>query len=355
VRKLTRFSFTAVAVGLAVGVAAGGGSPAVAAPGAGAQAQAAATTGARSVGIGSTQSPEQVRAYWTKERMAQAKPPTLAQPTAEQLRQLATSPPASTKPAEVAAGASPKRSAVGTDAASSQAALASVRAGLWSPHGVMPARTIGKLYYTKDDGSGGYCTASVINADNFSSIWTAGHCVHGGSGHGWYSNFLFRPDYDNGSYVATWTWKYAATTNGWINSSNFGYDIGAIALWPNSLGRIADVVGYQGYKFNSGTYNWNIYSFGYPQDAVPARTDMNGERLFYCTGATWKVNDNQMGFHCDMFHGASGGPWLQDLQLSRGWGYIVSANSWHSFSTDEWRSPYLGDAAVNVRDLVKTK
>lgn len=342
--SLTRFSTITVALMLAVG----GVAPASAA----ARAAADLAVSATSVGVASAQSPAQVKAYWTEERMAQAKPPALAEPTAQQLEQIAASRVASKKPAESAAGGVPQKAAGGSNitAPGVQAATAAV----WSPHGVMPARTIGKLFYTTDTGGSGYCSASVINADNFNTIWTAGHCVHGGSGRGWFSNFLFRPDYHNGSYVSTWSWKYAATTNGWINSSDFGYDIGAIALWPNGLGRIADVVGYQGYKFNVG-YVFSVHQFGYPQDAVPARTDMNGERMFYCTGATYQIGSLQMGMRCDMFHGASGGPLLQDLQLARGWGYIVSENSWHSFSTNEWRNPYHGDAAINVRNLVKVQ
>jgi V8-like Glu-specific endopeptidase len=333
-------------VGLGVGVAGVVVSPAT-------TASAKPAAAADAVAISSTQSPQQVSAYWTPQRKAQATPPKLAEPTAAQLLQMAASAQASRKPAQAAPGGNPQASLAGVGTAA--AGVNAVNANVWSPHGVMPARTIGKLFYTEDNGSSGYCTASVINADNFSSIWTAGHCVHGGAGRGWFSNFLFEPDYDNGSAVGSWSWKYAATTNGWINNGDFGYDIGAIALWPNSLGRIADVVGFQGYKFNWGNYVWNIYSFGYPQDAVPARGDMNGEQMFYCTGTTWQVSGTQIGFSCDMFHGASGGPWLDDLQLSRGWGYIISANSWHSFSTDEWRSPYLGDGAVNVRDLVKVQ
>ncbi|GIJ46080.1 hypothetical protein Val02_29660 [Virgisporangium aliadipatigenens] len=303
-------------------------------------------------GISSRQIPDQVAAYWTPERMAKATP--------EIPRSNGTST-ATAQPSRLGAqsadGALPRGGKAGIAGGTTDSTVLGGRATLWSPHGVMPARTIGKLYFTRDDGGSGYCSASVINADNFSSIWTAGHCVHGGgAGRGWFSNFFFRADYDNGSFLAAWSWKYAASTNGWINNGDFGYDIGAVALWPNSLGRVADVTGYQGYKFNTGVYNWTVTSFGYPQDAYPARTDMTGERLFACTNTTtWKVNDNQMGQQCDMFHGASGGPLLQDLQLSRGWGYIVSQNSWHFFAVDEWRQPYLGDGAVNVRNLIKVQ
>jgi hypothetical protein len=174
---LSRIRTVALVVGLGVGAVVV--SPATA-------ASAKPAEAADAVAISSTQSPEQVSAYWTPQRMAQATAPKLAEPTAEQLRRLATSVPASRKPAQVASGGVPRLSMTGAGA--TQLRPNAVGANLWGPHGVMPAQTIGKLFFTRDDGSSGYCTASVISADNFSTIWTAGHCVHAGGGGGWWSS-----------------------------------------------------------------------------------------------------------------------------------------------------------------------
>ncbi|MFL6122666.1 trypsin-like serine peptidase [Actinophytocola sp.] len=298
-----------------------------------------------SVSVGSTQTAGKLLAYWTPQRRRQATPekPVRVDPAAT------TDVPPSRLPARSRPGTTPKLRASRVGDVGVQDVTT---AQPWGPHGQLPATTIGKLYYTRDDGSAGYCSASVINAENLSTIWTAGHCVHGGgAGHGWFTDFLFMPDYDNGTAIGSWTWKQVTATNGWVQNGDWQYDMAAIALWPNDLGRVADYTGSQGYKFGQG-YSWNVDEFGYPQDAVPARTDLNGEHLYYCQGPT-SENSGFMEIGCDMFHGASGGPWLDDLQASRGWGYIVGANSWHYFDFSVYRSAYHGDAAIDVFDAIR--
>ncbi|WP_157549634.1 trypsin-like serine peptidase [Nonomuraea candida] len=301
----------------------------------------------------SGQSAAQLSAYWTPARLKEAQP-TRASDLGKDRK--VSSLPASKLPAISAPGTRPAK--VGLAPAPDDTRLNVVQAQRWNSHGVMPATTIGKLFYTNDQGANRYCSAAVINANNRNTIWTAGHCVHrenGGGDQGWFTNFLFRPDFDAGNSLGAWGWELAAAPQGWTVNGDWAYDIGAIALAPNASGNVQDITGSQGYHFNSGKYDYQVHAFGYPEDSAPVdRPEMDGQRLWYCTGATWKpASDSRMGFHCDMFHGASGGPVMYDLQLSRGWGYIVSANSWHYFANDEWRDPYLGDAAVNVYNSVK--
>ena len=53
--------------------------------------------------------------------------------------------------------------------------------------------------------------------------------------------------------------------------------------------------------------------------------------------------------HCDMGHGASGGPWLDQFQSARGWGYLVGDVSRHyDDNSDVEVGPVLGDAAINI-------
>ncbi|MFI6388810.1 hypothetical protein [Nonomuraea sp. NPDC050540] len=300
------------------------------------------------------QTAAQLSAYWTPARIRGAKE---TRPANRGAGNRSTSVPKTSLPPLTSAGTRPARAA-GPAPRDVRAAI--VKAQRWNSHGVMPATTIGKLFYTNDQGADRYCSASVINANNRNTIWTAGHCVHregGGGAQGWFTNFLFRPDFDAGSSLGTWGWRTAASPRGWTENGDWAYDIGAIALAPNSQGNVQDITGSQGYHFNSGRHDYQVYAFGYPEDAAPEdRPEMDGQRLWYCTGATWKPgSDSRMGFHCDMFHGASGGPVLYDLQFPRGWGYIISANSWHFFDNDEWRDPYLGDAAVNVYNTVKDR
>lgn len=302
----------------------------------------------------SGQSAAEITAYWTPARIKEAEP---TRPTDLDGERKVSALPAAKLPTISAPGTQPVKAPAPVPTPGN-VGLNVVQAQRWNSHGVMPARTVGKLFYTNDQGANRFCSASVISANNRNTIWTAGHCVHredGGGDQGWFTNFMFRPDFDAGSSLGAWGWELAAAPQGWTEDGDWAYDIAAIALAPNASGNVQDVTGSQGYHFNSGSHDYQVYAFGYPEDSAPTdRPEIDGQRLWYCTGATWKpFLDSRMGFHCDMFHGASGGPVIYDLQLARGWGYIISANSWHYFDNDEWRDPYLGDAAVNVYNAVK--
>ncbi|RBQ16102.1 hypothetical protein DP939_31245 [Spongiactinospora rosea] len=242
-------------------------------------------------------------------------------------------------------------------------ALAGPRAERWHRQGSMPATSIGKLYFVRPDGATGYCSGSVIASANRNTVWTAGHCIHQGGGGtaNYFHDVIFIPDADNGLEPhGRWVWRYMTTTNGWANSGNFSYDLAAVAFSPQAArGNLSDYVGSQGYKFGFGQEFQNVHAFGYPQDGYQ-RTDFTGNDLWYCVGNTHRVSDtdDRMRIECDMFHGSSGGPWLEDLQLSRGWGYIIGINS-HRYVDGNGNpidiymySPNHGDAAINVHNAV---
>ncbi|MEU0570370.1 hypothetical protein ABZ297_33970 [Nonomuraea sp. NPDC005983] len=297
---------------------------------------------------------KRIPGYWTKRRMRAATPePIPAVTSATQQTQ-----PSNLLPGRTVEGTLPQRKIARTGARSAPALIGS-RAERWYGQGNMPARTIGKIYYRRNDGTPGYCSGSVINAGNRNTVWTSGHCVHAGGGGAanWFSDFIFVPDTDNGQEPqGRWTWRYANTTLGWYNDHNWSYDIAAIAFNPQPLrGNLQDWLGSQGYKFGYGQLYPNVYAFGYPQDGFN-RTDFTGNDLWYCTGSTWRTSasDDRMNMSNDMFHGSSGGPWLEDLQVSRGWGYIVGANSHRDVDANGnptsivYRSPNHGDGAINV-------
>ncbi|MFF4410553.1 hypothetical protein [Streptomyces sp. NPDC001404] len=302
-----------------------------------------------------SQAPSRVAAHWTPERIRAARPVAVpapeGRPVAPQTQRL---------PARTGQGSAPvagvsKEAGEAADAARTLADVS--RSAVWTAHGSMPATTVGKLYFDTPKG-GSQCTASVVNSPNKSLIWTAGHCASDGNGH-WYSNWRFVPDYHNGQEpLGSWTWKSVSTPKGYLNGGDKDYDLAVITLWPQNGRKVADVTGSQGYRFNSG-YTWHAHEFGYPFDTHPARSGITGQDLRYCTGTTWRpgfwpFQPGQEAIHCDQGHGASGGPWLDDLQLSRGWGYLIGNVSYHnSESSDEERSPHLGDAAVKAYDAEK--
>lgn len=319
-----------------------------------ATATAAPSPAASATGAVNKSDSKSIQAHWTAERMRAATPePVVAVPdkaVPEQVKNVL--------PARAAEGSLPTRR-ISRSAGPSTGLLAGQRAERWGRQGSMPALTIGKIYYTRNDNSSGYCTGSVINAANKNTVWTSGHCVHAGSGgaSGWFRDFIFVPDADNGlEPQGRWTWRYANTTNGWFNNHNWSYDIAAIAFNPQpARGNLQDWLGSQGYKFNQGQAWTGINAFGFPQDGYQ-RTDFTGNDLWYCFGNVTRAgsSDDRMHMNNDMFHGSSGGPWLQDLQVSRGWGYIIGANSHRDVDANQnptsivYKSPYHGDGAVNV-------
>jgi hypothetical protein len=294
--------------------------------------------------LNTSQQTTQIRNHWTPARMQ------AATPISEPRERRSAQPQTQTLGARSAPGsASPS---VSTPSTSGGVFADSIQSNVWTAHGVMPATTVGKLYFDTPGGPS-ECTASVVASANRSLIWTAGHCVSDGNGH-WYSNWLFVPDYHNGSWpLGSWVWKSVSTPTGYINGGDSNRDLAAITLWDRQGTKVANVTGYQGYKFNSG-YDWTAYEFGYPYDTHPSRTGITGQDLRYCIGRTWRpgwwpFQPDQQAIHCDQGHGASGGPWLDDLQLSRGWGYLIGNVSYHpDDNSDEERSPHFGDAAVNI-------
>lgn len=326
----------AVAAGMTLSGGIGGGPASAATAGPSHASPSAAVVRTSPQGAG------QVARYWTPERMRAAKPAPAG-------RASFGIPQTHTLPAMSAPGSLPKaKVTVSSDAAADVGALAVSRSLVWNAHGSMPATTVGKLFFSDSSGGNYECSASVITSGNHSLIWTAGHCVTDGNKH-WYSNFAFAPDYDDYTYpYGLWVWKSVSAPTAYYDGGNSNYDLAAISLWPRLGAKVADVTGSQGYRFGYG-YTWNnTYEFGYPYNTHPSRSGITGQQLRYCLGNTWKVG-SQQAIHCDQGSGASGGPWLYDLQLGRGWGYLIGNVSHHHSSTsDVEHSPHFGDAAINV-------
>jgi V8-like Glu-specific endopeptidase len=174
-----------------------------------------------------------------------------------------------------------------------------------------PYATIGQLYFTEPGGDY-VCSASVIRN---SVIATAGHCVADGAGH-YYTNWYFVPA-ENGSQApyGGWTWSNADTTSSWWNGGGTvpnDQDDALIILAPqkiNGKGKvkaIGAVTGYLGYEFNAPLPT-AITQIGYPCNldscVDPVAT--------YAQNNSGPNNNFQWG--TASFGGASGGPEIQDF------------------------------------------
>ena len=237
-------------------------------------AVAAAAAQATPVAHHETKSPAQVVRYWTPERMANA------------------------KPAERIAGKSPQKGKPGGGGTSSTATEVPL------PY---PSAE-GKVWFT-DNGVNYVCSGSALVSANESLVWTAGHCVNEGPG-AFFTNFLFVPAYRDGATpYGVFPASTLMTTSGWRNSGEFGVDVGAAVVSPNSAGQtLTDAVQEISPVFNS-VRNQAYTLYGYP-----AAGKFFGKRMYACNTA-WQLDDTSaipatMGVPCNMTGGSSGGGWL---------------------------------------------
>ncbi len=186
-----------------------------------------------------------------------------------------------------------------------------------------PRSTIGKMFFSQDhDGDGNYssfvCSGSVIQKN---TVATAGHCIHNGlnglgAGSGWSTNILFCPSYNQGGINSTsgcWAGTYRATSGWWFGSSGSDRDYGCFVTASTGTvvsDRIGNFTGWTG-----RAANWDnrqpIYAWGYPQGAP-----FNGTVIIVSTSTEWYTRDMTSGdgqvskyIGNDMTGGSSGGPW----------------------------------------------
>ncbi|MER8042092.1 trypsin-like peptidase domain-containing protein [Streptomyces sp. NPDC094032] len=214
---------------------------------------------------------------------------------------------------------------------------------------VSATQVVGKVFFTGSDGKDYVCSGSAVNSTNKNMVFTAGHCVHGGPGQSWNSNWQFVPYYDHGSRpYGTWWAETLVAFNGWTNDGNFGYDLGIVITSPNSNGELVNAVGGMGLQWNQSKDRY-VTAMGYPQ-AAP----FDGQWQYFCAATSsqrsWWTTD-QIKIPCNMTGGSSGGPWIygkDDGVYYSGWVNGVNSNVDNRDNPTEMRSPYfagwVGDA-----------
>jgi hypothetical protein len=300
---------------------------------------------------------EQVlKAYWTEERMRSATPadrlPGLD--AAKAAHQRASTGQARSR-AMAAESAGPQHPAAKTEPAqprSGSPVLAERNPLAGDPDYAashFTARTAGKVYFTKAGGGNYVCSGTIVNSEGKSSVWTAGHCVHGGRGGTWHQNWAFVPSYKDGAQpYGIWSSRQLWTQGAWMNSSDFSSDIGVAIMNRNAANwRIADYLGGQGLAWNQSK-RILVTAFGYPQ-AAP----FDGQRIKTCTGVTfpeWEffgISAQTLGLRCDMTPGSSGGGWLA---FFNGWSGYLNGNNSYKYDNDPntMYSPYYDDTASGL-------
>jgi hypothetical protein len=244
------------------------------------------------------------------------------------------------------------------------------------------AAPAGKLFFETPEGPK-VCSATVVKnpkkPGRSNLVATAGHCVHGGRGGGWYRNVMFVPAYNNKGLPASqlnsggwnnaypygkWWVEWIQTTDYWIDGGPRGTDgwqgdFAVLKVRPNpkSGKSLQETVGTAvRVDFDTppiGRFD-GVSSYGYPA-APPYR----GARMFQCTDdpSSYVLDPAQPPMYwigCTMTGGMSGGGWFTTDE--NGESALVSVNSTINRPDVSWaRGPRLGRAAEGVFDAVVKK
>jgi V8-like Glu-specific endopeptidase len=180
------------------------------------------------------------------------------------------------------------------------------------------------FFFDPSDGKNHGCSVSALNSGKKRLVLTAAHCVHGGSGKQWHTNWMFEPGYENGqgspgAFPAFQLWA----KEGWTKNGDLHYDYG-IAIMNNSAAgqRIVDAVGGNGIATNAGRIF--VTEIGYADNIS------NAQIQHYCQATTSRrsLTDSDQKFQCDMTFGASGAPMMRDYDNNTRLGTAVSNQSY---------------------------
>jgi hypothetical protein len=226
-------------------------------------------------------------------------------------------------------------------------AIAKPRAGSGVSAAVAFTHADGKVFFHDPvDNTDHACSGGTVNSGKRRLVVTAGHCVHGGSGRQWMTNWVFYPGYQfgagpAGAFPAFQLW----TKNGWINDNDRHFDYGIAITQTNASGQlVVDRVGGNGLIVNPGRPF--VTAIAYPVNFN------NGEQQAFCQGTLSRrsifISDQQL--NCDLRFGASGGPWLQDYSDTTTLGWIVSNQSYslNSDGSGPEYGPYYDDDTTSL-------
>lgn len=212
-------------------------------------------------------------------------------------------------------------------------------------YGFYPWRVNGKIFFTNAAyGPGTFvCSGTIVTSGadgNRNLVLTAAHCVNSG-GNGstngtWSENVVFHPGYRDGvSPQGAWPQLTLWTLTNWVTDSNMRQDYAFIETQEIGLvcGSLANCYGAQGVAWNQAQLR-EFWATGYPAGAP-----YNGQRMILCTASTatrdlsipgagdYGHGRVPMGIGCDMTGGSSGGSWVIRGNMSNG-GFANSVNSY---------------------------
>lgn len=179
-----------------------------------------------------------------------------------------------------------------------------------------PYTTVGKLFFTQPSGDF-FCSGAVI-ANRI--VVSAGNCIHSGSNGngGFFTNFRFVPAFRDGAApFQSWTFTFATVTNTWAtsngvrpNAANYGMLEFADQNIGGTIKKLGDLTGFLGFKTLSLNNN-HAHLFGYS-----ANFD-NGNKMHQVTAESAALlSPNNVQYGSDMIDGSAGGPFIQNFGIA---------------------------------------
>ena len=218
--------------------------------------------------------------------------------------------------------------------------------------------TAGKVFFTQN-GTNYVCSGSAVNSSSKRLVATAAHCVHGGRGGTWHTNWMFEAGYQSGP-VADQRGRFTAyrfrVFNEWIrygrdDGRGFNSDVGFVTTNKNvtSRRRVVDAVGGMGLK-TGGPYELGITLIGYPINRA------RGEEQKSCKGKTGKRKLGASSRYrfvsisgCRFGNGASGGPWLTAYNNRTGVGTLRTVSSFGPTDSNSYiAGPYFRSGVFDL-------
>ncbi len=296
-------------------------------------------------------SPEEVKAFWTKERLFQALQNPMTKEILTEDLKLTIQADEPVGELQASPGYCPDcpenqsnfdnmdMQPAGPGVSDAPCPASGYQWGYFHDNGAYPERVIGRLFFSDQTGATFVCSASLVERR---TLLTAGHCVCDGAG-SWYTNFYFIPGYKDGAepYGRGLVANLFAFTN-YFNTGIWSHDI-AMAILDSDMG---NTLGWLGYSANRDPATQDWLQVGYP-----AADPFDGKWLVAVL--------SRMGYRISgigtpmpiavgsiLTQGASGGPWM----VSDGeYLYANGVNSAKPVSCGETTiSPYFGQDAWDI-------